>query len=169
MCRGRKLSSATGSTDSSEKKTEEAAAKEITCDFESVPLNESFTYEESIGNKDEMTSFNVDVLADLENLLSSGISELAGESDEEEKEKDDFEILDSPFPMGVQVFDDSDEDFEELVDSNQGIDDYEVICVSETHNIPAAQEERFGTAIGHGAQFMMKKTATILGSFLPSK
>ena len=78
----------TGSTDSSEKKLKEAAI-----DFESTPLNESFTYEEAAESQHKVTpEVTVDVIAELEDLLKSGLSELLGESGEEEKE-DEFEEL----------------------------------------------------------------------------
>ena len=133
----RKLSTATGSTDASDKKfeiTEEK--KQIAADFESVPLNESFTYEEVAGDKkDVQLDLDIDVVADLENLIESGFSELCDESEEEEKEEEFEEVKqdDSPFPMGVQVFDVSEDDFEMLGSSSDGgFDDYEVICASET-------------------------------------
>ena len=83
-------------------------------------------------------------MEDLENLLETGYAELikseglsqvsdadleAGLKEKEEKTP--------PFPTGMQVFDDTNDDFEELADSNEEFGDYEVICASELQSIPA--------------------------------
>jgi len=63
----------------------------------------------------------------------------------------------------MQVFDDTNDDFEELADSNEDFGDYEVICASEMQSIPAP-EEKPASRLGQGAQFMMKQTSKLLGS-----
>ena len=71
--------------------------------------------------------------------------------------------------MGVQVFDKSNDDFEELPDSNLTDEDYEVICVSETKNIPVREDEKLTSVLRHGTQFMMRQTTKLFGSLLSPK
>jgi len=86
-----------GSTDASEKKFEAESAKQIVGDVETVPLNDSITYEEATdsqqedetdgtGQKDDLMGQAAlalvehgqasKVMADLENLLETGYAEL---------------------------------------------------------------------------------------------
>ena len=120
-------------------------------------MNESFTYEEvaSVKQDDDI----VDVVAELEELLQSGYSELLDESQDDELE-DDYAVIDldeaeSPFPMGVQVFDVSEsENYEMLGSSSEAFEDYQVICASEAQGIPL-QTETQGATRKHVAAFMM--------------
>lgn len=83
-----------GSTDASEKKFEAESAKQIVGDVETVPLNDSITYEEAADGQHEDGTDQKDdfmgqaalalvengqaskVVADLENLLETGYAEL---------------------------------------------------------------------------------------------
>ena len=127
------------STETSEKKFEVTEVKEAISDVELVPLNDSITYEEvaeSIHDEEskedssnkgltyfEKTTYSQSskVMEDLEKLLETGYAELIRSSsllsqgDDVEEWKDiEEEEKKSPFPTGMQVFDDNNDDFEEL-------------------------------------------------------